>query len=375
MREAFCLLYVLHNRELLVERARNAQEIHRRRRIAEVERIHEEAAVEQQAHRAAHTYIVERRTRPVHREIAHHDRAARRNGKPLILRQLVRKHGRHRTEIEHPHDLLRLECGKAHIGAGDAAHHDAVRTRLLPVVVLVALQEDIAILHIFDNAERACPNRHPRKISIIRQTRGRIDGAAEVHHVVELVDVRLRKGQSERKRIQRLRTDEPRIVVLAAAGVERRRARLLLHPCEVVRDHLRGQWRAVVKPHPLAQMKHPHAPLVQHLPRCGKAGSGRTRLLIRRDERLPDTENLAAVVAVVHARRELAVCREHDGIVRRVPRRRSAALLCALSAACSREQNHEQHEYAQTAHNAPPFLLRTTRRAEIFLPFLFMLCP
>ena len=217
MREPLCLRDILLHRELFVKGTRYAQEIHRRRRVAEVERRDEQAAVEQETHRTPHPHIVKRRARPVHCEIAHHDGAARRDSEPLILRQLVSEHGRHRIEIEYAHDLLCLQRGESDIGARDAAHHDAVRTRLRPVVVLVALQEDVLILHIFDDTERPRANRHAREISIVRKAGRRIDRAAEIHHIVELIDVRLRERHAHRQIIDGLCAHEIRIVVLSAA--------------------------------------------------------------------------------------------------------------------------------------------------------------
>ena len=92
-----------------------------------------------------------------------------------------------------------------------------MRTRLLPVVVLIAFQQDIAILHILYDAKRTCPNGDTREITVIRKTGGRIDRAAEIHHVVELIDVGLRERQPQRQLIQRLCSDEVGVIVLKAA--------------------------------------------------------------------------------------------------------------------------------------------------------------
>ena len=104
-----------------------------------------------------------------------------------------------------------------------------------------------------------------------------------------------------------------------------------------------------MKTHPLPQMEYPHASVVQHLPGHGEARRRCTRLLIRRDERFPDAEDPAAVVAVMHAWSERAIRREDDRIVRRgaCPLR---PFLNALPAARRRKQKYEQNERTQISH-------------------------
>ena len=109
------------------------------------------------------------------------------------------------------------------------------------------------------------------------------------------------------------------------------------HHAIKIGDHSVGvEILTIVELYALAKVERPLGAILAHLPTLCQTGNGRGGIILR-DERFPDVENLAAVVAILLTGRQVAVAGKHNfsiGILRRLGNRKAA----------QRAQRQQQHQ-------------------------------
>ena len=117
--------------------------------------------------------------------------------------------------------------------------------------------------------------------------------------------------------------------------IERRALHAQHHAVEVGDDRVGVEGFAVVEHHALAQVEGPLGAVLAHLPALGQAGDRRGGVVLGH-QRFPDIQDLAAIIAVLLAGREIAVARQHDFSI-------GVGVLRERGRAKQRQRQYQQH--------------------------------